>query len=310
MTAFLVRRLVRTIVVLWGVTTIVFVVTRLSGDPIALIVPPEAPRAEIERVRAQFGFDRPLPVQYGIFIRRAVVGDFGQSIRQRQPAMRLALDRLPATLQLAAWSFLFAVVVGVPLGIVAGVRPRSLWDNLTMTVAVVGQAVPTFYLGILLIIFVAVRLGWLPVGGRGDWKTLVLPVVTLGTYAMASIARLTRSAMLEVMSQDYVRTARAKGLSERIVTLRHGFRNALIPVVTVVGLEFGALLGGAIITETVFAWPGVGRLTYEAVIYRDFPLLQAVIILKATLILAINLVVDILYTVVDPRLRASIRQPA
>ena len=303
MTAFLVRRLVRTIVVLWGVTTIVFVVTRLSGDPIALIVPPEAPRAEIERVRAQFGFDRPLPVQYGIFIRRAVVGDFGQSIRQRQPAMRLALDRLPATLQLAAWSFLFAVVVGVPLGIVAGVRPRSLWDNLTMTVAVVGQAVPTFYLGILLIIFVAVRLGWLPVGGRGDWKTLVLPVVTLGTYAMASIARLTRSAMLEVMSQDYVRTARAKGLSEWAVTLRHGFRNALIPVVTIMGLQFGTLLGGAVVTETIFAWPGLGLLAINGIGSRDYPVVQAAVFLAAVSFVIINLVVDLLYSQLDPRIR-------
>ncbi len=303
MTAFLVRRLVRTIVVLWGVTTIVFVVTRLSGDPIALIVPPEAPRAEIERVRAQFGFDRPLPVQYGIFIRRAVVGDFGQSIRQRQPAMRLALDRLPATLQLAAWSFLFAVVVGVPLGIIAGVRPRSLWDNVTMTVAVVGQAVPTFYLGILLIIFVAVRLGWLPVGGRGDWKTLVLPVVTLGTYAMASIARLTRSAMLEVMSQDYVRTARAKGLSERAVTLRHAFRNALIPVVTIMGLQFGTLLGGAVVTETIFAWPGLGLLAINGIGSRDYPVVQAAVFLAAVSFVIINLVVDLLYSQLDPRIR-------
>ncbi len=303
MTAFLVRRLVRTIVVLWGVTTIVFVVTRLSGDPIALIVPPEAPRAEIERVRAQFGFDRPLPVQYGIFIRRAVVGDFGQSIRQRQPAMRLALERLPATLQLAAWSFLFAVVVGVPLGIIAGVRPRSLWDNVTMTVAVVGQAVPTFYLGILLIIFVAVRLGWLPVGGRGDWKTLVLPVVTLGTYAMASIARLTRSAMLEVMSQDYVRTGRAKGLSERAVTLRHGFRNALIPVVTIMGLQFGTLLGGAVVTETIFAWPGLGLLAINGIGSRDYPVVQAAVFLAAVSFVIINLVVDLLYSQLDPRIR-------
>ena len=305
MTAFLVRRLVRTIVVLWGVTTIVFVVTRLSGDPIALIVPPEAPRAEIERVRAQFGFDRPLPVQYGIFIRRAVVGDFGQSIRQRQPAMRLALDRLPATLQLAAWSFLFAVVVGVPLGIIAGVRPRSLWDNVTMTVAVVGQAVPTFYLGILLIIFVAVRLGWLPVGGRGDWKTLVLPVVTLGTYAMASIARLTRSAMLEVMSQDYVRTARAKGLSEWAVTLRHGFRNALIPVVTIMGLQFGTLLGGAVVTETIFAWPGLGLLAINGIGSRDYPVVQAAVFLAAVSFVISNLVVDLLYSQLDPPIRYS-----
>ena len=303
MGAYLLQRLLRTIVVLWGVTTIVFFVTRLSGDPITLILPPEASTAEIERVRAQFGFDRPLPVQYGLFIQKAVTGDFGQSIRQRQPAMRLALDRMPATLQLATLSFLFAVVVGLPLGIIAGVRPRSVWDNVTMTFAVVGQAVPTFYLGILLIIVLAVRLHWLPTGGRGDWKTLVMPTVTLGTYAMASIARLTRSAMLEVMSQDYVRTGRAKGLTEPAVTLRHGFRNALIPVVTIMGLQFGTLLGGAVVTETIFSWPGLGKLAVEGIGNRDYPVVQAAVFLAAVAFVFINFVVDLLYSQLDPRIR-------
>ena len=303
MGAYLLQRLLRTIVVLWGVTTIVFFVTRLSGDPITLILPPEASTAEIERVRAQFGFDRPLPVQYGIFIQKAVTGDFGQSIRQRQPAMRLALDRMPATLQLATLSFLFAVVVGLPLGIIAGVRPRSVWDNVTMTFAVVGQAVPTFYLGILLIIVLAVRLHWLPTGGRGDWKTLVMPTVTLGTYAMASIARLTRSAMLEVMSQDYVRTGRAKGLTEPAVTLRHGFRNALIPVVTFMGLQFGTLLGGAVVTETISSWPGLGKLAVEGIGNRDYPVVQAAVFQAAVAFVFINFVVDLLYSQLDPRVR-------
>jgi len=303
MGGYLARRLLRTIVVLWGISTIVFVVTRLSGDPISLILPPEATPAEVDRVRGQFGLNEPLPVQYGVFLRRAVVGDFGQSIRQRQPAMRLALDRMPATLQLAASSFLFAVVVGVPLGLIAGVRPRSLWDNVTMTFAVVGQAVPTFYLGILLIIVLAVRFGWFPVGGRGDWKTLVMPTLTLGTFAMASIARLTRSAMLEVMSQDYVRTGRAKGLTERAVTLRHAFRNALIPIVTIMGLQFGTLLGGAVVTETIFAWPGLGRLAIDAINNRDYPVVQAAVFLAAVAFVFINLVVDLLYSQLDPRIR-------
>ena len=303
MGGYLARRLLRTIVVLWGISTIVFVVTRLSGDPISLILPAEATPAEVDRVRSQFGLNEPLPVQYGVFLRRAVVGDFGQSIRQRQPAMRLALDRMPATLQLAASSFLFAVVVGVPLGLIAGVRPRSLWDNVTMTFAVVGQAVPTFYLGILLIIVLAVRFGWFPVGGRGDWKTLVMPTLTLGTFAMASIARLTRSAMLEVMSQDYVRTGRAKGLTERAVTLRHAFRNALIPIVTIMGLQFGTLLGGAVVTETIFAWPGLGRLAIDAINNRDYPVVQAAVFLAAVAFVFINLVVDLLYSQLDPRIR-------
>jgi ABC-type dipeptide/oligopeptide/nickel transport system permease component len=305
MGAYLLRRLLRTIIVLWGVSTIVFFVTRLSGDPITLLLPADAPREEVERVRSQFGLDQALPVQYGVFLRRAVVGDFGQSIRQRQPAMRLALDRMPATLQLAVLSFLFAALLGVPLGIVAGVRPRSAFDNVTMTFALVGQAVPTFYLGILLILFFAVRLGWLPVGGRGDWQTLVLPVVTLGTYALASIARLTRSTMLDVMGQDYIRTARAKGLAGWLVVLRHGFRNALIPVVTIMGLQFGTLLGGAVVTETIFSWPGLGLLAINGIRNRDYPVVQAAVFLAAVAFVVINLLVDLLYSQLDPRIRYS-----
>jgi peptide/nickel transport system permease protein len=303
MGVYLLRRLLRTIVVLWGVSTIVFVVTRLSGDPITLMVPPDMPRADVERVRAQFGLDRPLPVQYGTFLRKAATGDFGTSIRQRQPAMRLALQRLPATLHLAVLSFLFAALVGLPLGIIAGIRPRSVFDNVAMTLALVGQAVPTFYLGILLIIFLAVQLHWLPVGGRGDWRTWVMPVVTLGTYAMASIARLTRSAMLEVMNQDYIRTGRAKGLSERAVVLTHGFRNALIPIVTIMGLQFGTLLGGAVVTETIFAWPGLGLLAINGIRNRDYPVVQASVFLAACAFVLVNLAVDLLYGQLDPRIR-------
>jgi len=305
MGAYLLRRLLRTLIVLWGVSTIVFFVTRLSGDPITLLLPADAPRAEVERVRAQFGLDRSLPVQYGVFLQRAVVGDFGQSIRQRQPAMRLALDRMPATLQLAVLSVLFAALLGVPLGIIAGVRPRSIIDNVTMTFALVGQAVPTFYLGILLILFFAVRLGWLPVGGRGEWQTWVLPVATLGTYALASIARLTRSTMLDVMGQDYIRTARAKGLAGWTVVFWHGFRNALIPVVTIMGLQFGTLLGGAVVTETIFSWPGLGLLAINSIRSRDYPVVQASVFLAAVAFVLINLLVDLLYGQLDPRIRYS-----
>lgn len=302
---YLLRRLLRTIVVLWGVSTFVFGVTRLSGDPITLLLPPDTPTAEVNRVRAQYGLDRSLPVQYGVFLRRAIAGDFGTSIRQREPALRLAVDRLPATLHLAVLSFLFAVIVGVPLGIIAGIRPRSLFDNVTMTFALVGQAVPTFYLGILLIIFFAVQYNWLPVGGRGDWKTWIMPVVTLGAYAMASIARLTRAAMLEVMNQDYIRTGRAKGLTERTVVLRHGFRNALIPIVTIMGLQFGTLLGGAVVTETVFSWPGLGLLAINGIRNRDYPIVQASVFLAACAFVIVNLVVDLLYGQLDPRIRYS-----
>ncbi len=303
MSRYLLRRLLRTVVVLWGVSTIVFFVTRLSGDPITLMLPPDTPRAEVERVRAQFGLDRPLPVQYAIFLKNAVTGDFGQSIRQRQPAMKLALERMPATLQLAVLSFLFACVIGLPFGIIAAVRPRGWIDNFTMTLALVGQAVPTFFLGILLIILFAVRLQWLPVSGRGEWQTWVMPVITLGTYAMASIARLTRAALLEVLSQDYVRTGRAKGLSETTVILRHGLRNALIPVVTIMGLQFGTLLGGAVVTETIFAWPGLGLLAINGIRSRDYPVVQASVFLAAVAFVFINFLVDLLYSQLDPRIR-------
>lgn len=302
---YLLRRLLRTIIVLWGISTIIFFVTRLSGDPITLMLPPDTPRAEVERVRQQFGLDRPLPIQYGAFLSKAVVGDFGQSIRQRQPAMQLALERMPATLQLAVLSFGFACLLGLPFGIIAALRPRGWLDNLTMTLALVGQAIPTFFLGILLIIIFAVRLRWFPVSGRGEWQTWVMPVVTLGTYAMASIARLTRSALLEVLNQDYIRTSRAKGLSEISVVLRHGLRNAMIPVITIMGLQFGTLLGGAVVTETIFSWPGLGLLAINGIRSRDYPVVQAAVFLAAVAFVFINFLVDLLYGQLDPRIRYS-----
>lgn len=303
MGSYLTRRLLRTIIVLWGVSTIVFGVTRLSGDPIGLLLPPDAPRADVERVREQFGLDRPLPVQYGVFLKRAVTGDFGESLRQREPAMRLALQRVPATLHLALLAFGFAVIVGVPVGVIAAMRPRGIFDQVTMTFALVGYAVPTFYLGILLMLFFAVRLHWLPVGGRGGWETWIMPTIALGTHSLASIARLTRSGMLEVLSQDYLRTARAKGLTETILVIRHALRNAMIPVITVMGLQFGALLGGAVVTETIFSWPGLGLLAINAIRNRDYPVVQAAVFLAAIAFVLVNLTVDLLYGRLDPRIR-------
>ncbi len=302
---FLLRRLIRTIIVLWGVSTIVFFVTRLSGDPITLILPPDAPPAEVQRVRDRYGLNDPLPAQYALFLGRAAYGDLGESIRQHQPAFALALGRLPATIMLALSSFLFAIVVGLPLGIIAGVRPRSFVDNLTMTIAVIGQALPTFYLGILLILFFSVRFHLFPVGGQGGITHLVMPTITLGTFAMASIARLTRSAMLETMGQEFIRTARAKGLAPHVVTLAHGFRNALVPVITIMGLQFGALLGGAVVTETIFSWPGMGQLAIDAIRNRDYPVVQATVFLAATAFVLVNLATDLLYGRLDPRIRKA-----
>ena len=302
---FLLRRLLRTIVVVWGVVTVVFVVVRLSGDPIALLVAPDTPPAEIERLRDRLGLNEPLPVQYGIFVRDALTGDFGTSLRYNRDALEVVTERIPATLQIALAAFALAVVVAVPVGILSAVRPNSLLDNVAMLLALVGQAVPTFFLGIVLILLFAVRLGWFPTSGLGSPAGLVLPAITLGAFAMASITRLTRASMLEVLGQDFVRTVRAKGLGEALVVNRHALRNALVPVVTIMGLQFGALLGGSVVTETVFALPGMGRLIVQSIGNRDYPVVQAGVFLIALAFVGVNLVVDILYALLDPRIRLS-----
>ncbi len=300
---FLLLRLLRTVIVVWGVVTVVFVVARLSGDPISLLVAPETPPAEIQALRDRLGLNDPLPIQYAVFLRQAVRGDFGTSLRYRQDALQVVLDRVPATLQIAAAAFAFAVLVALPVGILSAVRPNSIFDNVAMLLALVGQAVPTFFLGIVLILLFAVRFGWFPTSGLGSPAGLVLPAITLGAFAAASIARLTRSAMLEVLGQDYVRTARAKGLGERSVVRGHALRNALVPVVTIMGLQFGTLLGGSVVTETVFALPGIGRLIIQSIGNRDYPVVQAGVFLIAVAFVVVNLVVDVLYAVLDPRIR-------
>lgn len=305
MGGFLIKRLLRTVVVIWGVVTVVFVVLRLSGDPISLLVPAEATAEEIERLRDQRGLNEPVIVQYGVFLRDAVQLDFGDSIRYRQDALGVVVDRIPATLQIAAAAFAVAVAVGLPVGILSAVRPNTPLDNAAVLLALVGQAVPTFFLGIVLILVFAVRLGWFPTSGLGSPSGLVLPAITLGAFAMASITRLTRSAMLEVLGQDYVRTARAKGLREQRVVRGHALKNALVPVVTIMGLQFGTLLGGSVVTETVFSLPGMGRLIIQAIETRDYPIVQAGVFLIAIGFVGVNLAVDLLYAVLDPRIRLT-----
>ena len=302
---FLVSRIVRAAVALWLVSTVVFVVMRLSGDPVPLLLPPEAPRSEIFRVRAELGLDRPLPVQYVIFLANALRGDFGRSIHFRQPAFRVVLGYLPATFELGLSAFALALVVAVPIGVVSAMRRNSLVDQATMGLALVGQAAPTFFIGILLILIVSLKLGLLPTSGRGDWRYLVLPALTLGAFAMASIARLTRSAVLEVLRADYIRTARAKGLAETLVVAKHTLKNAAVPIVTITGLQFGTLLGGAVVTETVFAWPGIGRLAIQSIYNRDYPIVQCTVFLSAVLFIVINFCIDLIYGLLDPRVRSS-----
>ncbi len=303
MIGYLGQRLLWAFAVLVSISLAVFLVVHLSGDPTALYLGPEGTKADYDIMRAALGFDRPLPEQYGHFLARALQGDFGRSLRHRQPTLPLVLERFPATATLAVAAIVLAVLISLPLGILAAVRRGSLLDSGAMALALAGQCMPTFWLGILLILVFAVNLRWVPVYGGESVLTIVLPTVTLGIWAMARTARITRSSMLEVLNQDFLRTARAKGMGEGSVILRHALRNGAIPIVTAIGLELGNLLGGAVITEAVFAYPGVGRLAVEAVVNKDVPLIQAVVLTVAGVLLLLNIVIDLVYTALDPRVR-------
>jgi peptide/nickel transport system permease protein len=305
MLSYLVNRLVSAVTTIFIVSIVVFTVTRLSGDPVRLMLPIEATNQDVEELRHRLGFDRPLPVQYADFVARALRGDLGDSLRFRQPALGVILERLPATAALATSAMAVALLVAVPAGILSAVHRGGWIDGLSRAISLLGQALPAYWVGIMLIIVFAVQLRWLPAAGAGSPLAVVLPAVTLGLWPMARIARVLRSSLLESLSADYVRTARAKGLTESKVVLLHGLRNALLPTVTVIGLSFGIIFGGAIVTETVFAWPGVGRLLLDAVSQRDYPLVQAIVLMFAVIFLVVNLAVDLLYGVLDPRVRLA-----
>jgi len=305
MSGFIARRLLQGMVLICMVATVVFFLGRLTGNPVDLMLPEDATPEDRAALIRTLGLDGPLHSQFLIFATNALKGDLGMSIRMREPAVEAFLSRLPNTLCLLPWAILMAMAIGIPLGVAAALHRGKLIDRAAGAIAVLGIATPGFWLGIMLIFIFSVELGWLPSGRMGGAQHYVLPVITLGAFLVAGFMRLTRSSMLDVMDSEFVKLARIKGLSESVVIWKHCLRNALIPLLTVWGVFVGNLITGAIVTETVFAWPGVGRLTYEAVIYRDFPLLQAVIILKSILILSINLVVDILYAYVDPRIRFS-----
>jgi ABC-type dipeptide/oligopeptide/nickel transport system permease component len=302
---YILRRLLLSVFVVTGVTVVVFMVIRLSGDPTALMISPDASAEDVAELRARMGFDRPLLVQFGDFLAGVARGDFGDSLRYREPAFGLVIERLPATVQLTVAALLIAITVALPAGIVGAVKRNTIWDRLAMFLALFGQSMPVFWFGILLILIVSVQAKLLPSSGAGSLQHLILPALTLGLYSTARITRLVRSEMLEMISQDFVRTARAKGLRERVVLYRHALRNALIPVVTVIGIEAGGMLGGAVITETVFAWPGIGQLAVRSIFNRDYPLIQAVVFTIAILFVLINLAVDVLYAMLDPRIKLS-----
>jgi peptide/nickel transport system permease protein len=303
MRAYLISRLAQTFLVVFLSLTAVFFLARLGGDPVLLFLPMDIQAKDLNEFRQRLGFNDPLPVQYARFMSGAVRGDFGESLRYKQDALGLVLERLPATLRLGGIALLLTFCVAIPVGVVSAMKRGSLWDYLGMGGAVLGQAIPGFWLGLMLIYLFSVRLGWLPTGGTGGPVHYVMPVIVLGAFYAARMARLTRSSVLDTLGEDYILTARAKGLAELVVVAKHTLKNAAIPIVTLAGLETGQLLGGAVITETIFAWPGVGRLTVQALLNRDFPLVLAAVFVASLTYTLINLVVDLLYGWIDPRTR-------
>jgi peptide/nickel transport system permease protein len=302
MVRYLMLRIIQLIPSLFGLTIILFVLMRIGGDPVAHLVRPEADAAEIAAVRAAYGFDRPLYEQYLTSLVKLVQGDFGESVRFRSAALPLVLERLPATMQLATAAIIVALIIAVPIGLISALAQNSPLDiGLTLT-STLGRAMPNYWLGIMLILLFSVQLRWLPVSGIGDWRHLVLPATTLGIGIAPALARLLRSSMIEVLRREYVVMARAKGLKEAVVVLRHAMRNAMIPFVTIFGLQVAWLLGGAVIVEEVFAWPGMGRLIYRSVQVRDLAIVQAGVFIFAMIVMVSNLLVDLSYAVLDPRI--------
>lgn len=304
---YILRRVVHALFVVLGVVTAVFVITNLTGDPVQLMLGEAATAEDIERVRRELGLDQPLYIQYLNFLGKVARGDFPESLRyQGYSALEIVLDRYPRTIVLAIAALLVSVTLAVTFGTISAVKRYSVIDNIVMLLALFGQSIPNFWLGIMLILIFAVNLGWLPSQGYElSPAYLILPTITLASPGLARLTRLTRSGMLEVLNADYVRTARAKGLRERAIIFRHAFKNAAIPLVTVIGLDFGVLLGGAIITEQIFQWDGVGQLLVTAIYSRDFPVIQASVLIIAVSFVLINLIVDIMYTWLDPRVRLT-----
>jgi peptide/nickel transport system permease protein len=323
MWTFIIRRLLQSVIVIFGVTLISFVALQIGGDPTFLFVSERATPEEIEMIRKALGFDQPLHIQYLTYLGNILQGNFGNSLSYRQPAMDIVLGALPATIELTVFSMIFAIGLAIPFGVFAALYRGTPVDGGIMTLAMFGQSIPNFWLGIMMILFFGLYLNWFPISGhvplimpllKGEFMTaltnvpssvyyMVLPGVAVGFYSLSRNARLVRSSMLEVLSQDYVRTARSKGISERAVVVNHALRNAWLPVVTMVGLEFGFLLGGVVVIETVFSWPGIGRLVFNAINQKDIPLVQASVIVLSVIFIALNLIVDLIYARIDPRVK-------
>ncbi len=305
MRRYALRQVVQLAVVIVGISMLAFAILHVIGDPVTLLLPQNAGKEEYARYNKLLGLDKPIYVQYWKFASRAVQGDFGKSWYADTPAFKLVLERMPPTLYLTTAGLVTALLIALPLGILAALKRHSFVDSLCTMVAVAGQAMPIFWLGIMLIIIFAVQLRMLPASGYGTWRHFLMPAFTLGAFLAPITMRLVRSGVIEIMNMEYIKTARAKGLAERVVVIKHAFRNACIPVITVLGLQFGQLLGGAVITETVFAWPGVATLTVDAIRNQDFPVVQCAVVLLALIIVAVNFLVDMIVGLIDPRIRVG-----
>jgi ABC-type dipeptide/oligopeptide/nickel transport system permease component len=305
MTRFIIRRTLYAIVTLLILSLTIFVVIRMTGDPVTLLAEPGARAEDLARIRGEWGLDRPWLVQYLAFLHNIFTGRLGTSFNYEMPVSTLYLQRLPNSLELAAAASLISFLIGIPAGIISAVRVNTWWDSAGKTLALLGLSIPGFWLGLVMILVFSVWLGWLPTGGQGGWRNLIMPAVALGWYFAASLLRLTRSSMLEVLRSDYIKLARLKGLPGWIVLAKHAFKNALIPVLTLAGVNLVVMLNAAVIIEVVFAWPGIGRLLYEGVFQRDFPLVQGVVMEAGMMVVMINLIIDILYAYIDPRIRLN-----
>jgi peptide/nickel transport system permease protein len=303
MKRYIIRRLGYSFISLFLLSVTIFLFVRVTGDPAVLLVEPGASQSDLDAIRQQFGLDRPLWIQYGQFISNLLRGDFGNSFYYRSPVLELYLSRLPNSLLLATAAMSFSLLVGIPSGILAAVRVNKWWDSAGKVFALLGLSMPSFWVGLIMILFFSVYLGWLPSSGSGTPLHLVMPAIALGWYFAAAHMRLTRSSMLEVLGSEYVKLARLKGLPEALVIAKHAFKNALIPVLTLAGINLVIMVNVAVVVETVFAWPGIGRLLYEGIAFRDFPVVQATVLLGGSMIVIVNLLVDVLYAVIDPRIR-------
>jgi peptide/nickel transport system permease protein len=305
MSGYLYRRFIQSIIIIIGISMAVFLISRLTGDPVSIMVDFDTSKEDREVLRKELGLDKPVPIQYLIFLKGAIRGDFGTSIRYEEPAIDLVLQRIPATLRLLVFTLFWALIFAIPIGIISALKRNSIFDLIGMTSTFLGQSIPSFWLGIMMIMIVGVHFRLLPISGYGggDVAHIIMPAMTLGAFEMASFARITRSSMLEVLDMDYIQTARAKGLRESLVVIKHALRNALIPIITIMGLHVALLMGGAVITEQIFAYPGVGWLAVQSIYNRDFPVVQAIVMVVSIGVVATNFLIDIIYTIIDPRIR-------